>query len=102
MADRDCNSCLHYKKAKGLERTWMCSKWRCEFVDKDKLIEQAETLRKGIEELLDEYQDEINRLEEERRENRGIGFDDAIRCGKIGAYGKAFADLTDLLQGEEE
>ena len=102
MADRDCNRCLHYKKVKGLERTWMCSKWRCEFEDKEKLIEQAEKLRKGIEELIDEYQDEINKLQEDRRQDRGVGFGDAILCGKIGAYGKAVADLKDLLEGVEE
>ena len=99
MADRDCDRCLYYKESKGI-RT--CSSWFCEFKDKDKLIENAERLRKGIEELIEDYQDEVNRLQEDRRENRSVGFDGALTCGKIGAYGKAVADLKDLLEGVEE
>ena len=49
--------------------------------------------RKDIEWLIEQYQDEVNKLEEERRTNRGIGFGDAMNCGKIGAYGRVVADL---------
>ena len=61
-----------------------------------------EKVKSDIESLIDDYQDEINRLEEDRRQDRGIGFGNAILCGKIGAYGKAVADLKDLLEGVEE
>lgn len=58
--------------------------------------------RKDIEWLIDQYQDEINKLEEERRTYRGIGFGDAMNCGKIGAYGRVIADLKGLLDESEE
>ena len=61
-----------------------------------------EKIKSDIGSLIDNYQDEVNRLQEHRRENRGIGFDNALTCGKIGAYGKAVADLRDLLEGVEE
>jgi len=54
-----------------------------------------------IQWLIELYQDEINKLEEERRTNKGIGFGDAMNCGKIGAYGRVVADLKDLLEVEE-
>ena len=57
--------------------------------------------KKDIEWLIEQYQDEVNKLEEERRTNRGIGFGDAMNCGKIGAYGRVVADLKGLLESEE-
>lgn len=55
-----------------------------------------------IQWLIELYQDEIDQLEEERRTNKGIGFGDAMNCGKIGAYGRVVADLKDLLEEEKE
>ena len=94
LTDRPCTVCKFHSENG-------CGKWKCVFEQKPEETD-TERLRKGIEWIMDEYQDEINRLEEDRRENRGIGFDDALTCGKIGAYGKAVADLKDLLEGEEE
>lgn len=101
MDDRDCNRCLHYKESKSLEGIWNCTKWRCEFEDKEKLIEDAERLRKGIEWLIDDYQHKINEMEEDRM-REGVSVSNAFLTGKIGAYGKAVADLRDLLEGVEE
>ena len=58
--------------------------------------------RKSLEWLIGIYQDEINRLEEDRQRDRGIGFGNALLTGKIGAYGRVIADLKELLEGEEE
>ena len=55
-----------------------------------------------IQWLIELYIGEIELLEEERRTNKGIGFGDAMNCGKIGAYGRVIADLKGLLDESEE
>ena len=67
----------------------------------EKVIEDIEKLRKGIEELIDDYQHEINEMEEDRM-REGVSVSNAFLTGKIGAYGKAIADLRELLEGVEE
>ena len=57
--------------------------------------------KKGIEWLIEQYQDEVNELEEERRMNKGIGFGDAMNCGKIGAYARVIEDLKELLEEDD-
>ena len=94
LTDRPCTVCKFHSENG-------CGKWNCVFEEEPEESD-AEKLRKEIEWLIDEYQDEVNKLEEERRTYRGIGFGDAMNCGKIGAYGKAVADLKDLLEGVEE
>lgn len=59
------------------------------------------TDKTDIQWLIELYQDEIDKLEEERRMNKGIGFGDAMNCGKIGAYGRVVADLKDLLEEDD-
>ena len=61
----------------------------------------ADSLRKGIEWLIDEYQHKINEMEEDRM-REGVSVSNAFLTGKIGADGKAVADLRDLLEGVEE
>ena len=92
LTDRPCTVCKFHSENG-------CGKWNCVFEEEPEESD-AEKLRKEIEWLIDEYQDEINRLEEDRRQDRSIGFGNAIRCGKIGAYGKAVEDLTALLEDE--
>lgn len=57
--------------------------------------------KKNIEWLIEQYQDEIRKLHEARNENRGIGFDNALMTGKIGAYGRVVEDLKELLEDDE-
>ena len=52
--------------------------------------------------LIDEYQHEINELEESRREDSGIGMSNAYITGKIRVYARVVADLEGLLESEEE
>lgn len=57
-------------------------------------------LKEEIKHLMEIYQDEIDKLEEDRR-NEGIGTGNILRTGKIGAYGKVVHDLTDMLEVAE-
>lgn len=55
-----------------------------------------------IENLLESYKDEVDEMREYRRKNPGINLNDAMTTGKIGAYGRVIADLTELLESEGE
>ena len=57
--------------------------------------------RKDIEWLIDQYQDEVNKLEEDRM-REGVSVSNAYKTGKIGAYGRVIADLKGLLDESEE
>lgn len=59
------------------------------------------TDKTDIQRLIELYQDEIDQLEEERRTNKGIGFGDAMNCGKIGAYARVVEDLKELLEEDD-
>lgn len=60
-----------------------------------------EKIKSDIEWLIDEYQHKINEMEEDRM-REGVSVSNAFLTGKIGAYGRAVADLKDLLEGVEE
>ena len=60
-----------------------------------------EKVKNDIEWLIDDYQHEINEMEEDRMQE-GVSVSNAFLTGKIGVYGKAVADLKDLLEGVEE
>lgn len=55
----------------------------------------------NIKTLIEEYQDIIHNLEEERRNEKGISTGNILRTGQIGAYGKVVHDLTDMLEVAE-
>ena len=95
LTDRPCEACRFYN-----HNYKQCCRWECVFNEKSEETD-AERLRKGIEELIDDYQHEINEMEEDRM-REGVSVSNAFLTGKIGAYGKAVADLKDLLEGVEE
>ena len=58
-------------------------------------------MRENIEWLIEQYQHEINELEEDRMQE-SVSVSNAYRTGKIGAYARVIADLKGLLESEEE
>ena len=54
-----------------------------------------------IQDLIDEYIHEIDKLEEYRQEERSIGFGNAMATAKIGAYGRVVEDLRAILKEVE-
>ena len=58
-------------------------------------------MKEDIKWLIEKYQDEIERLDEERKNCRTSGFGDAMAAGKIGAYTRVVNELTELLEDEE-
>ena len=54
-----------------------------------------------IERLIEEYQQTIELLEEDRK-NDGVTISNAYRTAKIGVYGKVIEDLRAVLEGEED
>ena len=57
-------------------------------------------MTENIKWLIEEYQHEIETLEEDRKDG-GIGFCNAICTAKIGVYGKVIKDLQSLLEVSE-
>lgn len=53
-----------------------------------------------IKTLISEYTEAINRLEEDRRNDK-LTISNAYRVAKIGVYGKVIADLEAVLEGED-
>lgn len=53
-----------------------------------------------IKTLISEYTEAINRLEEDRKNDK-LTISNAYRVAKIGVYGKVIADLEGLLEEEE-
>ena len=59
-------------------------------------------MKERINALIAEYQDAIELLEQDRREEKFISVSNAYRTAKIGAYQKVVEDLTGILEGEED
>ena len=62
-------------------------------------------MRENIEWLIGQYTDEIEKLEQSRREDClkvGISISNAYLTAKIGVYGKVVNDLRTLLDESEE
>lgn len=57
------------------------------------------TIEEKIKALIDKYEDIINDLQEDRRNEKGISTANILRTGQIGAYGKTVCDLRDMLEG---
>lgn len=58
-------------------------------------------MTKQIKTLISEYTEAINRLEEDRKNDK-LTISNAYRVAKIGVYGKVIADLEAVLEGSEE
>ena len=54
-----------------------------------------------IERLIEEYQQNIELLEEDRKNDK-LTVSNAYRTAKIGVYQKVVEDLTGILEGEED
>lgn len=54
-----------------------------------------------IERLIEEYQQTIELLEEDRKNDK-MTVSNAYRTAKIGVYGKVIEDLRAVLEGEED
>ena len=54
-----------------------------------------------IERLIEEYQQNIELLEEDRKNDK-LTVSNAYRTAKIGVYGKVIEDLRAVLKGEED
>ena len=54
-----------------------------------------------IERLIEEYQRNIELLEEDRKDDK-LTVSNAYRTAKIGVYGKVIEDLRAVLEGEED
>lgn len=54
-----------------------------------------------IERLIEEYQRNIELLEEDRKNDK-LTVSNAYRTAKIGVYGKVIEDLQEILEGEAE
>lgn len=60
-------------------------------------------MRENIEWLIGQYTDEIEKLEQSRREDcPNIGASNAYLTAKIGVYGKVVNDLQTLLDESED
>lgn len=59
-------------------------------------------MKERINALIAEYQDAIELLEQDRREEKFISVANAYRTAKIGVYQKVVEDLTGILEGEED
>ena len=57
-------------------------------------------MQEKIKELIEEYSNIIDDLEEDRK-HEGLTISNAYRTAKIGVFGKVIADLTALLEGGE-
>ena len=91
LTDRPCTVCKFHSENG-------CGKWNCVFDGKPE-DNDSDTLKDNIKWLIGIYQDEIHKAEEDRL-REGISISNAFLTGKIGAYGKAVADLRDLIEGE--
>ena len=58
-------------------------------------------MKERINALIAEYQDAIELLEQDRREEMFLSVANAYRTAKIGAYQKVVEDLTGILEGEQ-
>ena len=58
-------------------------------------------MKERINALIAEYQDAIELLEQDRREEMFLSVANAYRTAKIGAYQKVVEDLIGILEGEE-
>ena len=59
-------------------------------------------MKERINALIAEYQDAIELMEQDRREEKFISVSNAYRTAKIGVYQKVVEDLTGILEGEED
>jgi hypothetical protein len=60
-------------------------------------------MRENIEWLIGQYKDEIEKLQQSRREDcLNVGATNAYLTAKIGVYGKVVNDLQTLLEESEE
>ena len=60
-------------------------------------------MRENIEWLIEQYTDEIERLERSRREDcLNVGVTNAYLTAKIGVYGKVVEDLQSILDESED
>lgn len=60
-------------------------------------------MRENIEWLIEQYTDEIERLEQSRREDcLNVGATNAYLTAKIGVYGKVVNDLQSILDESED
>lgn len=70
------------------------------YVRKTKCITKGDYMEDKIKWLLEQYQNEVDKLDEDRK-NEGISMSNTYRVGQIDAYNLVIADLVELLRGDE-
>ena len=71
------------------------------YVDREDVLELVKEIEGNIQWLIDQYQHNVETIQEDLRENGFQMINHGYLTGKLGVYAKAVKDLEDLLNADE-